>query len=161
MMIGEAPPVGPNFFYSCQGGLFECSRLAFLRVFGNAVGQGEDFLEYFKKLGCYLEDLCEKGTNHLRWESSERREMWENGVNKLARKIKSLEPLACCVIVKGISKHVERAISQSKVPIKHFTALGFPRTKYDPDGRLYSDGLANYLKQLLDAGIIPKSPKAG
>lgn len=57
LFIGESPPAGGTFFYYANSNLYDATRAAFEAALP-ALRKESDFLDAFKRLGCYVEDLC-------------------------------------------------------------------------------------------------------
>ena len=62
LFVGESPPAGGTFFYSANSILYEATKEAFLRGVPKLV-RGANFLERFRAIGCYLDDLCPEPVN--------------------------------------------------------------------------------------------------
>jgi hypothetical protein len=161
LMIGESPPRGDNFFYLCQGAVYQHTQSVFERVFGEeCVSQGEDFLRWFQAKGCYLEDLCEESTNGMQWESLARKDAWQKGIPRLGAKIGNLKPAAAFVFVKGITKYVEQAIAASNddrltSSLNNALADGpMPESRGDPRGLAFERELARWLVEIRTRKII-------
>ena len=56
LFVGEAPPASGRFFYQADSGLYRAVRQTFLSAFPEL--KRAEFLESFRKLDCYLVDLC-------------------------------------------------------------------------------------------------------
>jgi hypothetical protein len=64
LFLGESPPAGGTFFYYANSKLYDATREAFEAGIP-ALRRTDDFLDAFKRLGCYLEDLSPVPVNHL------------------------------------------------------------------------------------------------
>jgi hypothetical protein len=56
LFVGESPPAGGTFFYAANSNLYFATEEAFVAALPAL--EGKDFLEEFRRLGCYLDDLC-------------------------------------------------------------------------------------------------------
>lgn len=63
LFVGESAPHNGTFFYHKDSNLFNGMLEAFKEVYPE-INQ-VNFLEKFKEMGFYLEDLCEEPVNHL------------------------------------------------------------------------------------------------
>ena len=121
--IGEAPPAGGKFFYLAKSDLFENTREVFLKVYNKKIG-GYEFLDFFKSLGCYLDDLCFEPVDDLPAEV--RKTKCKGSVDELSERIKKFDPLVIIVVIKCIKEEVDEAIKKSGVNIRTYY-LPFPR----------------------------------
>src|SRR3990172_926687 len=84
LLVGESPPPHKGFFYdadSPEGQLSRNTRRAFEDVFGVQLINRTDFLNHFKRKGCYLYDLFgPRGKTILRAAQRER----ETAIEKLS-----------------------------------------------------------------------------
>jgi hypothetical protein len=154
LFVGESPPAGGTFFYAANSNLFFATREAFVRVFGEgACGQGDAFLRFFKRLGCYLDDLCPDPVNKL--SPAERKRLRQAAVPALAGRIGVARPQAVVAVMIAIKPHVSEALRASADPGSQLAgpvhALPFPR----PEHRArFKRELEELLRQLLKAGIL-------
>jgi len=105
LFVGESAPESGKFFYSSNSSLF----CAMKRVFGN----GETFLEDFKKKGFYLDDLVSTPINKL-----ERRDRFirrQEAVPGLARRLVEYKPKAVVVVMRAILPMVRNAMRMSGI----------------------------------------------
>ena len=56
LFVGESPPAGGTFFYNANSNLYRNTKKAFEIALEKEWSY--DFLSDFKKMGCYLVDLC-------------------------------------------------------------------------------------------------------
>jgi hypothetical protein len=61
---GESPPASGTFFYYANYKLYNATHTEF-RAAIPALRREDDFLDAFKRLGCYVEDLALEPVNHL------------------------------------------------------------------------------------------------
>ena len=101
LFIGESPPAGGTFFYAANSALFGYTQRAFTTAFGECVGDGQEFLEYLRQSGCYLEDLCLQPVNNVR--GTPRRALHRAGIGPLARRLSRLREQPCAIVIVGRS----------------------------------------------------------
>ncbi len=63
LFIGEPPPAGGTFFYAGNSSRYYATEEAFRRGVPELLSG--DFLDDFRALGCFLDDLCLRPANHL------------------------------------------------------------------------------------------------
>ena len=108
LFVGESPPAGGDFFYAGNSRLSRYTQEAFTEAFGVTFKSVGSFLDYFRRAGCYLDDLCLTPVNHL--SRSERRGERRRGIVHLAERIADMSPRAVVVVMRGIAPHVEQAV---------------------------------------------------
>ncbi len=132
LFVGESPPASGKFFYD-KGPMTRFTAKAFEAAHGltfSATDQNE-FLTYFKKCGCFLDDISHSPIDGLAVEERTRR--LAESVAGFARRIAALKPKAIVVTLKKIEPHVRIAAAQAglEVPIH---VVPFPghghQTKY-------------------------------
>ena len=64
LFVGESAPAGGTFFYAENSTLYFETREAFAKQFREELAN-RSFLDFFRGLGCYLDDLCLEPVNHL------------------------------------------------------------------------------------------------
>lgn len=124
LFIGEAPPSHGKFFYLANSNLYRCIQGAFSKIYGNKCGEGEAFLAFFKKQGCYLDDLCLVSINDK--VGNERQKCRCEGIEPLAKRIKEMQPRSIVVLMKGIKREVRSAMQQSGLSPAQFYVTPFP-----------------------------------
>jgi len=107
LFVGEAPPASGRFFYHADSGLYRAIRDTFEAALPSLLSADDDFLESFRRLGCYLVDLC--GTPVDRMDARLRRDICITGEARLARKVRQLRPKIVVVLVRSIASNVRRA----------------------------------------------------
>jgi len=105
LFIGEAPPASGRFFYQQDSGLYRAIRDTF-QIIDPSITDA-NFLTVFQASGCYLIDLCGRPVDQLN--AKERRAVCVAGEARLAQTIKQLRPQEIVVMVKSISRNVQRA----------------------------------------------------
>src|SRR5215510_3842713 len=107
LFVGEAPPASGRFFYHADSGLYRAIRDTFEAALPSLRSADDDFLESFRRLGCYLVDLC--GTPVDRMDARLRRDICVTGEARLARMLRQLRPKIVVVLVRSIASNVRRA----------------------------------------------------
>jgi len=124
LFVGESPPAGGTFFYRADSKLYAATRGAFEAAIP-ALRQEDDFLAAFQRLGCYLEDLCPSAVNDLDMRDPVRLAERERGVAPLARRVRALDPVVVCIVMKAIVPEVTAAVRRAGVDVQ-IEALPFP-----------------------------------
>jgi hypothetical protein len=152
LLVGESPPAGGTFFYRADSLLYEATREAFLRAVPD-LGQDDDFLRSFKRLGCYLDDLCSEPVNRL--PKPERKLARRQGIRPLARRLRDAQPRAIVVVMKGIVPEVTEARQHAglkDVPL--YGDLPFPTTRYPNRRERYVRTLAGLVREFKAQGLL-------
>jgi hypothetical protein len=105
LFVGESAPASGRFFYSGDSSLFHAMR----REFGNQ----ETFLQDFKKMGFYLDDLVLTPINKL--ERHERLRQRQEAVPELAERLIEYKPEAVVVVMRAILPTVQKAMRMAGV----------------------------------------------
>jgi hypothetical protein len=149
LFVGESPPAGGTFFYLANSKLFKYTQKAFASVYGEECGQGTNFLQFFKSIGCYLDDLCLEPINRL--DKPTRRRKHAAAVPSLAERIRSTAPCAVIVVMKAISENVQDAISAAQIGPLPTHSLPFPAQGWQ---RRYVKDLVPILRELRRTRIL-------
>ena len=123
LFVGESPPAGGTFFYKADSNLYHFTQRAFLDVFGVAF-EDKRFLDSFKSIGCYLEDLCPRAINKTN--KAERKRHWVAGVESLTKCIRAAPPRAIVTVMRAIARHVNKAACKAGVDSTQIYSLPFP-----------------------------------
>jgi len=143
LFVGESPPAGGTFFYLADSHLYIYTKKAFLEVFSQKMQDDNGFLDYFKEMGCYLDDLCYEPINNL---PKAKRQLMRNDSEKcLANRIKCYNPEAIIIVIKAIEKNVWNAIYKAGVDTSHVYSLPFPANGHQ---QKYLSGLKDVLINL-------------
>ncbi len=125
LFIGEAPPASGRFFYQADSGLYRAIRDSFANVFGTI--RGDNFLDSFRALGCYLVDLCGKPVDRLG--NAARRRARRRGEARLTETIRRFRPEIVVLVIRAISPNVRRAEERAKWSGRHIE-LSYPGRWY-------------------------------
>jgi hypothetical protein len=107
LFVGESPPASGAFFYQADSGLYRSVRRAFCVALPTEVDE-RDFLNWFRRAGCYLVDLC--GTPVDRASPLRRAELCRRGQTRLGRALVRLRPPVMVVLLRRIVPYVEEAV---------------------------------------------------
>jgi hypothetical protein len=153
LFVGESPPAGGTFFYQANSNLYEATKAAF-----GAAGlpPGKNFLERFKALGCYLDDLCLEPVNHLKLDNplarKKRLALRVQGRAPLADRMRKQPPRAIIVVMKGIEDDVRAAAVAAGLEDVPVHALPFPARREHRDR--YVLDLEAILRSLKSTGVL-------
>jgi hypothetical protein len=125
LFIAESPPAGGTFFYRANSKLYYATREAFETAVP-ALRREEGFLDAFKQLGCYLDDLSPRPVNRLDMNDPERRQARRDGVAPLARRMRRWSPRAAVVVMKAIVPQADEALARAGHADVTREALPFP-----------------------------------
>jgi len=124
LFVGESPPAGGTFFHNANSNLYRYTEEAFATAFNRQFEPGEEFLEFFAGLGCYLDDLCAVPVNHH--DKGERELQRMSGITSLSARMQITPPKAIVVVMKAIEQHVRQAANQAGLGRIPVFALPFP-----------------------------------
>ncbi len=126
LFVGEAPPVTGEFFYKWKrpDAVHHYTQRAFAGVFEDVPEDARKFLSYFRRAGCYFEDLCHTPIRTRSVRKKEQRR--EHGIALLTERIKDHRPHAVVAVMKDISLHVRIAACFARVDPAHVYTLPFP-----------------------------------
>lgn len=149
LYIGESAPAGGSFFYSAYSILYEAILEAYKEVFPNC-SDGQNFLRFFQRKGCYLEDLCHIPVNKM--PIPQRKEERKKGIIPLSEKLKKLEPVAVIIVMQGIDEEVNQAIFLSEVHPLYINSTNFPFGKKNKEKCI--DQNISVLEDLIELGVL-------
>ena len=125
LLVGESRPKQGTFFYNGDSNLFRYTLDVFCRVLDVKFESADEFLQYFRKAGYYLDDLCLDPVNNMHKKS--RKLARKAGIHQLANIIKACSPKAVISLMKGIAPNVRRAVARSGVVLEQgFHCVPFP-----------------------------------
>jgi hypothetical protein len=131
LFVAESPPAGGTFFYAADSNLYRYMRESFERAFGSRWSDEKyDFLDFFRKHGCYLDDLCLNPVNSL--SDPDRRERQTTAIEGLANRLNENRPQLLIVIKKDIATHVNQACKTAGLEIRAAHVLPFPTMGWQP-----------------------------
>ena len=151
LFVGESRPANGTFFYSGDSNLFMHTVAVFQDSFKLKYDSTTNFLESFKRYGCWLTDLCEEPVNRL---SDIKREIErEQGIGPLIETIKKTEPKSIICVMRGIDKYVKRAIGESGINLLSYSSVPFP-VRTPKNVLKYKAELAEILRDLVKREIM-------
>jgi hypothetical protein len=110
LFVGESPPASGRFFYQADSGLYRAVQQTFLAAFLGL--SAANFLESFRKLDCYLVDLCGRPVDRLT--ARQRRLACSQGETRLGATIRRINPEVIVTVIRSIAKNVERARASAR-----------------------------------------------
>ena len=158
LFVGESPPANGTFFYKANSNLYDATKEAF-RLAAPKLVRGSNFLDRFMALGCNLDDLCPKPVNHLKLDNpgakQKRLQARVDGEEALAERMRSYEPRAIVIVMKGIAGNVRAAAEAAALGNVRWNELPFPGRKAHRES--YVDELSTLLKQYRGSGFLRES----
>lgn len=124
LFVGESPPTSGGFFYFGSGIVCSSTQRAFSQALGVTFATPSDFLDFFRDVGCFLEDLSHSPVDHL--PPHRRTEALELCVDSFAKRLQELAPELVIVFLKKIAPLVERAVGEAGIPLGMVRVLPFP-----------------------------------
>jgi hypothetical protein len=110
LFVGEAPPASGHFFYQADSGLYRAIREAFIAAFPGLTG--DNFLNSFRSLGCYLVDLCGEPVDRLGRKA--RRNACVKGETRLSRALQRFRPSVVITVIRSIGGNVGHSERRAK-----------------------------------------------
>lgn len=122
LFVGESRPVSGGFFY-VDSPMTGYMQRVFSSVFSIKFRSREEFLEFFKAKGCYLDDLSLAPVDN--GSRRQRRLIVDAGIGPLALRIREYQPKFVVAVLKRIAVQVRKAAQQAEFrgPIE---AVPFP-----------------------------------
>jgi hypothetical protein len=131
MFVGESPPSGGTFFYAANSNLYTATEEAFRAAIPTL--DDEDFLGQFRRMGCYLDDLCLEPVNNLDFRDPLRVAARVEGQERLAEHIRVWRPRAIVAVMIAIADNVSRAVREAGQETVPQSVLPFPGRKAHRD----------------------------
>jgi hypothetical protein len=112
LFVGEAPPPSStgSFFYDPGASRHRVVQRVFEKAFELRFADDE-FLGWFRRAGCYLEDLSHDPVDGLT--DKERRALYAPGAERLAATFAELRPAVVISLLRRIAPHVTAAAERS------------------------------------------------
>ncbi len=152
LFVGESPPASGRFFYQRDSGLYRALRDAFHEADQSI--DDENFLEVFRRSGCYLIDACGEPVDRM--EPAARRDACLAGEALLSRRIRALQPDTIVTLVRSITANVEAAARRASWSGTMFT-VPYPG-RWVEHRKRFLELLVPQLKVLLES--IPKEGRS-
>jgi hypothetical protein len=148
LFVGESPPASGRFFYQADSGLYRAIRQTFLSALPEL--KSADFLESFRKLDCFLVDLCRSPVDRL--PTKQRRLACAQAESRLGTIIHRLNPELIVTVVRSITQNVQRAQSRAKWQGTH---LELP---YPGRWKVHRQAFERVLRPVLREQLVNSSP---
>jgi hypothetical protein len=112
LFVGEAPPLSTSgsFFYEPGSSRHRVVQRVFEKAFELRFGDDE-FLGWFARAGCYLEDLSHDPVDGLTEKT--RRALYDRGTERLAVTLAELRPTVVISLLRRIAPHVRTAAERA------------------------------------------------
>lgn len=123
LLVGESPPANGTFFYSADSNLYRYTVAAFTEA-GIRTGNATLFLDTFRDLGCFLDDLCHRPVNNL--PQPMRRAARNSSVPGLASRLQEIRPRVVVCVMRAIEPAVRRALRVARMQGTEFRSVPFP-----------------------------------
>ena len=156
LFVGESPPAGGTFFYAANSNLYFATEEAFVAAL--PARAGKDFLEEFRRMGCYLDDLCLEPVSRLDARNPLRVAARAEGQERLAEHLRIWRPKAIVVAMVAIAENVARAAREAGLEDVQEHVLPFPGRKAHRDR--YVAELVILVTGFEAAGVLLRGGKA-
>ncbi len=124
LLIGEAPGKDDKNFYLANTNLYRTVYAAFKELYGD-FSSAEEFLQFFKAAGCFLDHLSSEHTD--RHDLPQRKQARQNGISSLSERLKIHQPETVIILMKALEKQIQQAIDFSGIKsIRHQTTVSYP-----------------------------------
>ena len=111
LFIGESPPSSGDFFYKGNGSFYIETKKVCEEVWPPMRWpEAKSFLEWFKALRSFVDDLCHEPVDHLPYGGETRKRKHVDAVACLTRRIEDAKPSAIIIVGIGIWTAVDKAI---------------------------------------------------
>lgn len=151
LFVAEAVQPGKVFFYHKNSNVFRAVKEAFSQVFGE-FKSSEDFLQFFKKSGCYVDYLCPEMINGLTPEV--RQKVRTDGIRPLSERLVLLQPKVVITVMKVLENNILEAVKLSDIICVEYTkAIAFPAHSKTNADKCISE-LVTILNELLELEIL-------
>ena len=142
LLIGESPPTNGTFFYKADSTLYYHTISAFDKA-GLATRNPALFLDTFRDLSCFLDDLCHFPVNNL--PGPERRAARNRALPELAKRLREIHPGVIVCVMNAIVPVVRHAVERAGMHETPFHAVPFPAQSHEPQ---YVNQLAEIVSRL-------------
>ncbi len=151
IFITEAVQPGKVFFYHKNSNVFRAVKEAFSQVFGE-FKSSEEFLELFKRSGCYVDYLCPELINGLSIEA--RQKVRTGSIRPLSERLALFQPKVVITVMKVLEKEVLEAVKLSAITSVEYTkAIAFPAHSKTNADKCVNE-LVAVLNELLERDIF-------
>ena len=108
LFVGESPPANGTFFYAGNSNLYRYTSAAFSRSHGRQFATPGEFLEFFRRSRCFLEDVSLEPLNHQ--PDASRLATIQACVPGFSERIRGMQPIAVIIVKQSITGVVMQAI---------------------------------------------------
>ncbi|MGI4022214.1 MAG: hypothetical protein ACRYFA_11975 [Janthinobacterium lividum] len=151
LFVAEAVQPGKVFFYHKNSNVFRAIKEAFSQVFGE-FKSSEDFLQFFRKSGCYVDYLCPEKINALTPEL--RQKVRTDSIQPLSERLALLQPKVIITVMKVLENNILEAVKLSAITSVEYTkAIAFPAHSKTNADKCVKE-LVEILNELLEQKIL-------
>ena len=122
LLIGESPPESGQFFY-LESLMTTFTQRAFENTFNLSFKNHKEFLQFFKKKGCYLDDLSSIPVNGI--PPLRKEEVLSGSILSFSKRLTLYKPEIVVIVLKRIERKVNEALDLSRIQCERYT-LPFP-----------------------------------
>ena len=129
LLVGESSPAGGTHFYLANSNLYRAIREGLAQ--GLSISQapaGDDFLTWFRDLGCWLVDMADRPVNRL--PAYGRRQLVSAGIPRLTATLRDTRPERVIVVVSSIAGAVRDAAEAAGFDDRRIDVLPFPTRQW-------------------------------
>jgi hypothetical protein len=123
LLVGESAPASGNHFYRGDD-LTTATSSAFAKAYGRTFANHTEFLERFKTLGCYLDDLCPTSVNDM--PVKEREWIAKASVPSFSLRLREMAPEVVVSVLRRITPYVHDAVTRAGGRRPSFDTLPYP-----------------------------------
>jgi hypothetical protein len=154
LFVGESAPARGTFFYTGDS-LCTYTKEAFMLAFPKlSFSTSGDFLSFFQRTGCYLDDLSLVPVNDKT--DDERKQLQREGIAGLAKRMQDYQPKAivCMLKDKGFQMIVRESIRRAGLEDSPFRVTPFGG--FGNQGK-YREELKKHLSEFQQMGLFSEA----
>lgn len=152
LLVGESPPASGKFFY-VRSAMTAYTARAFESAHGISFPKTQDFLNYFKACGFYMDDLSHTPVDKLG--KTDREAKLQSNIDDLASRIKEMDPAFLAIALRKIEPYVLEAVRRSGCKPRVFV-LPFAGNSHQVK---YMDQLSELIRKHMPGREQPKQPQ--
>jgi hypothetical protein len=145
LLLGESPPPGRGFFYTCDSSLYRFTWPVLVEGYGFPA-EPSRFLESFAAAGFFLDDF-----SPIRGDKPARRSRdpdVQQAIERIAATISADAPVAVVGVLQALGELVSRTVAASTRPATRWECIQFPHPRNEAGQRRYQDGLRRIVSEL-------------
>jgi hypothetical protein len=144
LFLGESPPPGRGFFYTCDSTLFRVAKPVFVRAC-SFPSDPDAWLSAFAEARCYLDDFSSTrgGKPHTRPNASDVRQ----AIQRLAGLVSEGQPTVVVPVLREIDDLAREVVAASDRPETPLRVLRFPYFRSESVKAEFATGLAAVLRE--------------